>query len=127
MKVRQETIKVKDAADVKINIKTSRHGILMNESFDRMKDQKDPIALWWVFNQFPSHHLEAFYDMAHAKNATEVGKAASKLTSPGLNIMWGDTEGNIAWWAAGKLPKRPAHVNPILILDGSTDTNDPQG
>ncbi|MFY7909952.1 MAG: penicillin acylase family protein, partial [Emticicia sp.] len=127
LKVREESIKVKDAADVKIAVKTSRHGILMNDSFDKMADQKDPIALWWVYNQFPSYHLEAFYEMAHAKNATEAGKAASKLTSPGLNIMWGDTEGNIAWWAAGKLPKRPAHVNPMLILDGSTGNDDPQG
>jgi penicillin amidase len=127
LNVREESIKVKDAADVKIAVKTSRHGILMNDSFDKMADQKDPIAMWWVYNQFPSYHLEAFYEMAHAKNATEAGKAASKLTSPGLNIMWGDTEGNIAWWAAGKLPKRPAHVNPMLILDGSTGNNDPQG
>jgi penicillin G amidase len=41
--------------------------------------------------------------------------------------MWADTIGNIAWWAAGKLPKRPANVNPRLILDGSTGNDDPQG
>ncbi len=127
LKVREEVIKVKDKGDVKIAIKTSRHGIIMNESFDKMADQKEPIALWWVFNQFPSYHLESFYKMAHAKNATEVGEAVSKLTSPGLNVMWGDTEGNIAWWAAGRLPKRPAHVNPMVILDGSTGNDDPQG
>ena len=41
--------------------------------------------------------------------------------------MWADTTGNIAWWAAGKLPIRPKHVNPQLILDGSTGLDDPQG
>lgn len=127
LKVYEETIKVKDAADVKLPVKSSRHGILMNDSFDKMADQKDPIAMWWVFNQFPSHLLEIFYDMAHARNASEAAKAVSTLTSPGLNFMWADTEGNIAWWAAAKLPKRPAHVNPMLILEGSTGNDDPLG
>lgn len=127
LKVYEESIKVKDEADVKISIKSSRHGILMNDSFDRMADQKEPIAMWWVFNQFPSHFLEIFYEMSHARNATDASKAVSKLAAPGLNFMWADTEGNIAWWAAAKLPKRPAHVNPMLILDGSTGNDDPTG
>jgi penicillin amidase len=127
LKVYEETIRVKDAPDVKISVKRSRHGIIMNDSFDKMADQKEPIAMWWVFNQFPSHLLEIFYDMAHARNAAEAGKAVSNLTSPGLNFMWADTEGNIAWWAAARLPKRPAHVNPMLILDGSSGDDDPQG
>jgi penicillin amidase len=41
--------------------------------------------------------------------------------------MWADTAGNIAWWAAGKLPVRPPHVNPQVILDGSTGQDDPLG
>jgi penicillin amidase len=41
--------------------------------------------------------------------------------------MWADTSGNIAWWAAGKIPIRPAHVNPQLILEGSTGADDPTG
>ncbi|WP_165372159.1 penicillin acylase family protein [Emticicia agri] len=127
LKIYEETIKVKGEADVKLSVKSSRHGILMNDSFDKMADQKDPIAMWWVFNQFPSHLLEVFYDMAHARNAAEASKAVSTLTAPGLNFMWADTEGNIAWWAAAKLPKRPATVNPMLILDGSTGNDDPIG
>lgn len=56
-----------------------------------------------------------------------MAKAVAPLTSPGLNFMWGDTEGNIGWWAAGKLPIRPKHVNPAVILDGSTGLDDTQG
>lgn len=127
LKMYEETIKVKDGADVKMAIKSSRHGVIMNESFDKMADQKDPIAMWWVFHQFPSHMLEVFYDISHSKNATQAAKAVSNLSAPGLNFMWGDTEGNIAWWAAAKLPKRPKHVNPMLILEGSTGNDDPVG
>lgn len=125
--IRKETIKVKGEADVTLPVKQSRHGVILNGSFDKIEGEKEPIALWWIYQQFPSRSLEMFYDLAHAKNAAEARKAASKLTSPGLNIMWADTAGNIAWWAAGKLPKRAPGVNPMLILDGSTGKDDPQG
>jgi penicillin G amidase len=125
--VRNENIKVKGQKDVIYQVKKSRHGYILNEAFDGVKNEKDPIALWWVWHQFPSRHLETFYKLAKAHNATQAGEAVSHLTSPGLNVMWADVEGNIGWWAAGKIPKRPAHVNPALILDGSTGKDDPQG
>lgn len=125
--VREEVIKVKGEPDVKLPVRQSRHGVILNGSFDKVNNEKEPIALWWIYHQFPSRSLEMFYELSHAKTVADAGKAAAKLTSPGLNIMWGDTQGNIAWWAAGKLPKRAATVNPMLILDGSTGKDDPQG
>ncbi|MES2796794.1 MAG: penicillin acylase family protein, partial [Bacteroidota bacterium] len=127
LEIREESIKVKDKPDVIIKVKKSKHGIIMNDSFDKMADQKEPIALWWVFNQFPSRSMELFYGLAHAKNPTEARESVSKLTSPGLNFMWADVEGNIAWWAAGKLPIRPKNVNPMIILDGASGNDDPLG
>jgi penicillin amidase len=125
--VRKETIKVKGKPDEIFEVKKSRHGYLMNGAFDGVKEIADPIALWWVYHQFPSRHLQVFYNLSHASNAADAAVAVEPLTAPGLNFMWGDTAGNIAWWAAGKLPIRPAHVNPQLILDGSTGLDDPQG
>ena len=122
--VRKESIKVKGKPDLDFEVKKSRHGYIMNGAFDGIKDIADPIALWWVYHQFPSRHLQVFYNLSHATNATEAGKAVEPLTAPGLNFMWADTAGNIAWWAAGKLPIRPKNVNPQLILDGSTGLDD---
>ena len=45
----------------------------------------------------------------------------------GLNVMYGDRDGNIAWWAAAKLIKRPDHVNSKLFLDGAGGQDDPLG
>lgn len=125
--VRKENIKIKGKPDLVMDVKKSTHGYIMNGAFEGLKDITEPIALWWVYHQFPSRHLQVFYDLSHAANAAEAAKAVEPLTSPGLNFMWADTSGNIAWWAAGKIPIRPAHVNPQLILDGSTGANDPTG
>jgi penicillin G amidase len=124
---RQEIIKVKDKEALSFVVKKTRHGYLLNDAFDEIKKIQDPIALWWVFHQFPSQHLNVFYNICKAKNPMDMTKAVAPLTSPGLNFMWADTQGNIAWWAAGRLPKRPKHVNPQIILDGSTGLDDPQG
>lgn len=124
---RKETIKVKDKPDVAFEVKKTRHGYLLNGAFKNVQNIKDPIALWWVFHQFPSQHLNVFYNVCKSKNVKDMSLAVAPLTSPGLNFMWGDTQGNIGWWAAGKLPIRPKHVNPQLILDGSTGLDDPQG
>jgi penicillin amidase len=125
--VRKENIKIKDKPDFVLDVKKSRHGYIMNGAFDGVKDIREPIALWWVYHQFPSRHLQVFYNLSHAADVTDAAKAVEPLTSPGLNFMWADTSGNIAWWAAGKLPVRPAHVNPQIILDGSTGADDPTG
>jgi penicillin amidase len=127
LQVRKETIRVKGKPDVMMDVRKSRHGYIMNGAFAGIKDMADPIAVWWVYHQFPSRHLQVFYDISHASVAAEAAKAIEPLTSPGLNFMWADTAGNIAWWAAGKLPVRPKHVNPNLILDGSTGNDDPVG
>jgi penicillin amidase len=125
--VRKEIIKIKGKTDVNFEVKKSQHGFIMNGAFDGVKNIEDPIALWWVYHQFPCRHLQVFYNLSHASNAAEAAVAVEPLTAPGLNFMWADTIGNIAWWAAGKLPIRPKHVNPQLILDGSTGLDDPQG
>jgi penicillin amidase len=125
--LRQEVIKVKDETDQNLTVKTSRHGIILNDAYKEIKGETQPIALWWTMYQFPNRSLEVFYELAHAQDATQARAAVAKITAPGLNFMWGDTQGNIAWWAAAKLVKRPPQVNPWLILDGSTGSEDPIG
>jgi penicillin amidase len=49
------------------------------------------------------------------------------VQAPGLNLVWANAKGDIGWWAAAQLPKRPAGVNPGFILDGSTRQADKDG
>ncbi|MCY7351943.1 MAG: penicillin acylase family protein [Cytophagaceae bacterium] len=129
LRTREEIIPVKDSAEVRLTVRESRHGILIQDVDGALKAgfSQQPIALWWTYYKFPSRSIEAFYELAHAKNATQAGAAVAKIHAPGLNFMWGDTSGTIAWWAAAKLPRRPAGVRPYLILDGSTGASDPTG
>lgn len=126
--IRSETIQVRFAEDVTFKVRESRHGPLLNDVNDTLAAMtSDPISLWWTLNQFPSTALQAAYHFSHAKNIDEMRRAAALVDAPGLNIMYGDTSGNIAWWAAARLVKRPAHVNSKLFLDGASGKDEPLG
>ena len=122
-KVRSEIIKVKDGEDVTIEVRESRHGPVMSDVIKEVSND-DPVAMWWVYQKFPLRLLEASHRIINSSSLEEARVGASMIHAPGLNVMYGDVEGNIAWWAAAKLPKRPDHVNSKLILDGASGKDD---
>ena len=83
--------------------------------------------MWWTYLKNENKTIDAAYKLNAAKNMAEARQAASLIHAPGLNVMYGDKEGNVAWWACAKLVKRPPHVNSKLILDGSSGNDDPLG
>ncbi len=98
-----ETIKVKDSSDVTITVRKTERGSIIN---DYIKDAGDkPISVFWTFTHIPIETVLAFYELNNSNNIEDVKNAASKISSPGLNIMYGDKLGNIAYWAAGKITK----------------------
>lgn len=122
-KVRSETIKVKDGDDVTIEVRETRHGPVMSDVIAEVSSD-DPVAMWWVYQKFPLRLLEASHKIITSHTLEEARDGAALIHAPGLNVMYGDVEGNIAWWAAAKLPKRPEHVNSKLILDGASGKDD---
>ncbi|MCI9844138.1 penicillin acylase family protein [Flavobacterium pectinovorum] len=121
--IRKKTIKVKDTSDVVLTIKSSRHGPIMNDLLERL-DRKKSIAMSWTYTREPIRILDAAYGLSHAKNRDDFKKAVSLIAAPGLNVMYGDAKGNVAWWASGKLYKHNKGVNTHLILDGATGKDD---
>ncbi len=117
---RIEKIKVKDSADVTLKVKISRHGPLVNGVLDGVKKEM-PVALSWLYTQHPNKLLEATYRMSHARNHNDFATGVSLIHAPGLNVMYGDAGGNIAWIAAGKLYRQKPSVNPNFILKGEGD------
>jgi len=121
--IRKKTIKIKDTSDVVLTVKSSRHGPIMNDLLERL-DRKNPIAMLWTYTNQPIQILDAVYGLSHAKSKADFKKAVQLVAAPGLNVMYGDAKGNVAWWATGKLYKHNPGVNTHLILDGSSGKED---
>ena len=120
---RKKIIKVKDSTDVVLNLKVSRHGPIMNDMIDGLNKDK-PVAMSWIYTQQPIQILDAVYMLSHSKSKADFQKGVKLIAAPGLNVMYGDAKGNVAWWATGKLYKHNEGVNPNLILDGASGKDD---
>lgn len=122
----EEIIKVKDRKPVKLSLQRSPHGPIISNAFrDTLGDA--PVAMWWTFLETDNPILDAFYELNRANTLARARAAASKISAPGLNVVWASASGDIGWWAAAKLPVRPAGVNPAFILDGGTAEADKLG
>ena len=122
-KIRKETIKVKDSSEVVLKIRETQHGPIMNDLLNEINGVK-PIAMSWIFTQQNNQILEALYTISHSKNLKDFRKGVSLIAAPGLNIMYGDAKGNIAWNTSGKLYKLDKSVNPNFILNGANGIDD---
>ena len=122
-KIRNETIKVKDSSEVVLKIREAQHGPIMNDLLNEIKGVK-PIAMSWIFTQQNNQILEALYIISHSKNLKDFRKGVSLIAAPGLNIMYGDAKGNIAWNTSGKLYKLDKSVNPNFVLNGANGIDD---
>ena len=119
----QKIIKVKDSAEVKLNVKTSQHGPVVNGLLDGLKSDKS-VTMSWIYTQQKNQILDAVYELSHAKNLESFHKNIELIKAPGLNIMYGDAKGNIAWITSGKLYKVDKSVNTNFILNGANGIDD---
>lgn len=124
---REETIRVKGQAPVKLTLRHSPHGPIINDAFTASLGRDTPVALWWTFQQSDNPLLQAFHELNRADTLAKARSAASQLHAPGLNIVWANAAGDIGWWTAARLPRRPEHVHPSFILNGATGEADKPG
>lgn len=117
---RMEVIKIKGEEDLLLEVRSTRHGPIVNGIIDDVDGDEAVVSLTWLLTEHPNEALRAAYLLNHSRSIKETQLAVSLFTSPGLNVMYGDVEGNIAWWAVGKLPIRPSHVQAKLFLNGAS-------
>jgi penicillin amidase len=126
VKVIQETIKVKGEPDIQFEVKTTSHGPIVNGIVQNVTEGGNPIALDWQLLHGDNLALQAMYKLNHAATFAEANTAISQISSPGLNMMYADVAGNIAWWAAAKLPIRK-NPNSKFFYDAASGTDDYTG
>ena len=125
---KEELIKIKGEDPYNLTIRSSVHGPIVNEVYKDVKAVTDaPVSFWWTYTQTPSSTLKGFWELSHCQSIEEAELAASLIDAPGVNMMYADIEDNIAWWACGRLVKRPDHVNSLTLLEGWTGRDDALG
>ncbi len=119
-------IKVKDAKSTSFTYKKTRHGPVMNDIAKQISEET-PIAMSWVYTKEKNEVMNALYGMTHAKDIDGFKAALPKIHAPGLNVMYGDAKGNVAWWASAKLYTMPDSISTKFVLDGASGKQESLG
>ncbi len=98
LETRQETIKVRGAADVTIDISTTKHGpIVINDP---------PISMRWTGTDRPNTSLRTILPSLRAKTVQDFDDAMRDWVDPCNNVVMADTSGSIAYLCRGRHPIR---------------------
>lgn len=114
---RMETIHVKAAADVTVDVKITRHGPIITEL---VPGETRNLALRWTL--YDGLRIP-FFDVDSAQNWDEFTKAFSQLDAPGQNVVYADVDGNIGYHATGRVPIRAAGDG-SLPVSGADDAHE---
>jgi penicillin amidase len=116
--VRHEIIHVKNAADVDLEVRITRHGPIVN---DLVPGDSRTLALRWTAYQ--STATVPFFEIDSAQNWQDFRAAFAKLPSPSSNIVYADVDGNIGYQATGQIPIRSSGGGDVPV-SGADDTHE---
>ncbi len=108
-----DTIRVRGSAPVVDTLAYTHFGPLLVD---------EGIAIRWVAHG-RSRTLQALWGMNHARSLGEFDEAARFWDMPAQNILYADTDGNIAIRSTGRIPIRKGGHG-VGILDGTTDADE---
>jgi penicillin amidase len=118
--VREETIKVKGEEPKKITVRATRHGPLLSDTDDELREvgKRAPttltapprgdgygVALRWTALT-PGRTADAIFLLNMAQNWNDFRGAAKLFAVPAQNLVYADTAGNIGYQAPGLVPIR---------------------
>lgn len=102
----REVIKVKDADDVMLEIRYTKHGPIISDIYPENGLVEDHlISMRWTGHDM-SNEFRALYQINWANTFQDFKDALPYYGVPGQNFMYGDKEGNIAMFSTARLPIR---------------------
>ena len=129
-KVRRESILVKDKDPVNFVVRETRHGPVISDAYPQAAKVIDTnrfvLALRWTALDSKNQSIRALIDMNKATSLEELRDSLEHYYAPMQNVVMADTEGKIAFVAAGVAPKRMKEqgmvgVAPVFGWDASND------
>ncbi|MBN1139669.1 MAG: penicillin acylase family protein [Anaerolineae bacterium] len=125
LEVVRETIEVKDAPPVTLDVRITHHGPIMNDVLGGMEDAQ-PLALRWTVLD-GTYLFKAVLMIDLAANWDQFRQGLSYWEAPSQNFVYADVEGNIGYQTPGKIPIRAAGHQGLVPVPGWTGEYEWQG
>src|SRR5262249_16554201 len=122
---RQETIKVKGAADDVITVRSTDHGPVVSDLDDDRKPDAPIFSLAAAFLQPKDRTADALMAMDLAQSDDQFHDALAGFDRPEQNVVYADRDGHIGFVAAGRVPvRRKVFADGLLPAPGWTNDYD---
>jgi penicillin amidase len=103
--VRHETIKVAGGPDVIVDVRSTRHGVVLSD-VDKRLAGGPVLSMRWTTTAEPDTTLESFFKIDNASNFDEFKAAFDGYGSPSQNFIYADVDGHIGYVLPGLIPIR---------------------
>ena len=125
VEVVEEEFRIRGRASVRRKLRYVRHGAVLCPLLPQSTGGH-PTSFRWVGLE-PWKGLEAFLGMNRAKGVGEFEAALQDFGPPAQNTVVADRQGTIAYFCAGKFPRRSQETGFSAILDGASPQDAWQG
>lgn len=105
MTIKEEIIKVKGGDDVKLKVRLTRHGPIVDDVNEYEEPKGTALSMRWAAYE-KLKAIEAFDRLNRAESIDDIEKAVEFFKCPGQNWVYADDKGNIGFWAAVGIPAR---------------------
>ncbi len=119
---RQEVIHVKGGDDVHVDVVLTRHGPIISSLFP---GETRHLALKWNIYD-PGLVQIPFFDINSAQNWQQFRTAFSRYGAPSQNVVYGDVDGHIGYFANGKIPIR-TNSDAVAPVPGNDNSHEWSG
>jgi penicillin G amidase len=123
---REETIRVKGGADVRLAVRTTRHGPVLSDISEDVASIAEPgkvVALAYTGLGDRDTTAEAFLRLNAARNWGEAVDALRIYQTPTQNLVYADVAGNIGFFNPGQVPLRKSGDG-LTPVDGASGAFD---
>jgi len=120
--IKSDTIRVKDSADVIFKIKKAHRGPIIDQANEFSNEAKidNTLSMSWTGYEL-SDEVLTFYKISKARNYRDFKNALKHFNAPAQNFLCADSDGNIFYKAAGKIPLRN---NPFPLIPKNGETSE---
>ncbi len=119
--LREEVIRVKGGEDVQLTVRESRHGPIISDVSSnaadaaRLSGASHVLAFRWSALDADDTTIQAISNLASATNWETFTEALRDYVVPQQNIVYADIDGNIGYYAPGRIPIRASGDGSIPV------------
>ncbi|MFQ6615208.1 MAG: penicillin acylase family protein [Fidelibacterota bacterium] len=120
MDLREETLSVKGGMDTTVTIRETIHGPVISDIHPLLRNGDRVVSMRWSGHDV-SDEIYGLLQLTLMRNWEDFSQAARSFGTPGQNVVYADTAGNIGWRPFARIPIRKGGATAMPVSGTSSE------